>query len=272
MTLDDFRKSLTAANPPAELSPFRWPVVGCQGRLDANPLIGPVGRRHGRLVHRFPAIICTMLLPILLATSLLPSQQASMRCVDGGSVTAAVQTQPLRGPDGMVAVLKVSSADDHSKNSHLCNADYVLLITPANAGAAATVDLLTTDADWDRTLSLRLDGFSHDGKQVFGVLAERGKYPSDVLFDYGTTERKARLIDIRKQVAHVAAARCATTFDVVGTTEAGGIVVELDSENPCTARGCWVVSTDGSARRLLQGASVRSLFAPGASARKPGDP
>ena len=76
-----------------------------------------------------------------------------MHCVDRGFATAAAQTQPVHGPEGAVALLKVSSADDQGKNSHLCSAEYVPLFTPAN-GAATTVDLLATVADWDRTLLL----------------------------------------------------------------------------------------------------------------------
>jgi len=206
-----------------------------------------------------------MLLAILLAAPLLPSQQASMRCVDRGSDIAATQTQPLRGPGGVVTVLKVSSADDHSKNTHLCNADYVLLITPADASAARAVDLLNTDADWDRILSLRLDGFEHNGKRVFGVLTERGKHPSTMLFDYDTADDKVQLIDLRKQFAHVATARCNATFDVVGTTETGAIVVELNSATPCAANGRWLLNPTGSSvHRLPQGASVQSLFTSGA--------
>jgi hypothetical protein len=48
-----------------------------------------------------------MLLSILLAASLLPSQQASMHCIDRGSEIAAAQTQPVRGLNGVTAVLKV---------------------------------------------------------------------------------------------------------------------------------------------------------------------
>ncbi len=206
-----------------------------------------------------------MLLSILLAASLLPSQQASMRCVDRGSHIASTQTQPLRGPGGVVAMLKVSSADDHGKNTDLCNADYVLLITPADASAPRAVDLLTTDDDWDRILSVRLDGFAHNGKRVFGVLTERGKHPIMMLFDYDTADGKVQLIDLKKQFAHVATARCNAIFDVVGTTETGAIVVELNSAKPCSANGRWLLDPTGSAvHRLPQGVSVQSLFTSGA--------
>jgi hypothetical protein len=205
-----------------------------------------------------------MLQPILLAALLLPlpSQQLSVRCVDGGSDIAVSQTQPLLGPGGVVAVLKVSTTDDHGKNAHLCNADYQLLITPAEAGAARVLNLLTTDADWDRILSLRLDGFTPDGSRLFGVLMERGQYPSTMLFDYDIAGGKVQLIDLKKQFAQVLTARCNTTFDVVATTETTAIVIELNSaRKPCTSNGLWLVDpTANTARRLPQGASFQSLF------------
>jgi len=204
---------------------------------------------------------------ILLAASLLPSQQASLHCVDGGSQIAATQTQPILGPSGVVAVLKVSSADDHGKNTHWCKAEYVLLITPADAGAPRAVTLLTSDADWNRTLSLRLDGFAHNGRRVFGVLTERGKYPSTMLFDYDTAEGTLRLIDLKKAFAQFGTVSCDTSFKVVGTTETGEIVVELSSAKPC-ANGRWVLNPTGSSvHRLPQGASVQSLFTSGAAGR-----
>ena len=159
-------------------------------------------------------------------------------------------------------VLKVSSDDDHGKNTHLCNADYQLLVTPAKQGAPVPVDLLTTDADWDRTLSLTLSGFAHDGKRVFGVLAEKGKYPSTVLFAYNTDDGQVRLIDLHKQFTRVVPPGCNPTFDVVGTTVAGAIVVALNSGNGCKVDGRWQIDPTGSTvDRLPQDASVQSLFA-----------
>ena len=204
-----------------------------------------------------------MLLPTILAALLLPlpSQQASVRCVDGGPNIATGQTQPLLGPGGVVAVLRVSTADDHGKNTHLCNADYQLVITPADAGTANVVNLLTTDADWDRTISLRMDGFTLNGSRLFGVLMERGKYATTMLFDYDTALGKVQLIDLKKQFAQVATASCNTTFDVAATTQTTAIVIELSSPKPCASNGLWLLDPkDNAVRRLPQGASFQSLF------------
>jgi hypothetical protein len=204
-----------------------------------------------------------MLLPILLAASFLPllPQQASMQCVDVGAEIANSQTQPASGPRGTIAVLKVSTADDHDKNTHLCRAEYELLITPAGAATARVVELLATDGDWERTISLRLNGFALDGSQVFGVLTEGGKYPSTTLFNYDTVGGKVQLIDLKKQFAQIVTARCNTTFDIVGPTETTAIVIKLNSAKPCASDGLWVLDPKvNSVHRLQQGTSFQTLF------------
>jgi hypothetical protein len=57
MTVDNFRQSLTATEPPAKLKPCAHrTMVGCQGRLEAGALIGSAGRRpRGFVGTRLPA-------------------------------------------------------------------------------------------------------------------------------------------------------------------------------------------------------------------------
>ena len=97
-----------------------------------------------------------MLLLILLAAALAPSQQGYLECAD----VASTQTEPVAGPAGASAVFKLTTEDDHSKNSHLCNAEYRLLISGA-AGTPHVVDVLTSNGDWGRSLSLRLSDRDH---------------------------------------------------------------------------------------------------------------
>jgi hypothetical protein len=202
-----------------------------------------------------------LLLPILLALSLLPSQQASTHCVDTGIEIASSQTQPLRGTAGVAAVFKVSTADDHSKNPHDCNAEYQLLVTHARTGAPVVVDLHTSDADYDRIISLRTDVFSQDGKQLFEIFSEGGKYPATTLFEYSAAEGQVRLIDLRKQFAHMIAAKCGTTFEVIGTTETGAIAVQLDSAEKCSPNNRSLVNpASGRPQPLPKGASILSLY------------
>jgi hypothetical protein len=201
--------------------------------------------------------VSCMLLLILLAASLFPTQQASLECVNPGGG----QTQAVRGPGGVAAVLKVSTEDDHSKDSHLCNADYQLLLTSADGGAPRVVDFLTSNGDWGRGLSLHLSGFSQDGKRVLGILTEGGKYASTTLIDYHDDGGPVQLIDLRMSFKAVGATSCSPTFEVAGTTAGGGIVVEVGSAKPCAAGGRWVVdSSGGKPKRLAPGAAVLELY------------
>src|ERR1700674_96551 len=202
-----------------------------------------------------------MLPLILLAASLLLSQQASMECVDTGANIAATETQAVRGPAGATAVLKVSTADDHSKNSHDCNVDYKLVVTPAAGGAPVKADFIASDGDYGRTLSLRLAGFSQDGKRLLGILAESGKYPTTLLFDYHEGGGPVQIVDLNMQFARVAPPGCSQTLEVVGTTASGAIVVESNSEKACGSSRRWLV--DAAARKgqpLPRSAAILVLY------------
>jgi hypothetical protein len=181
--------------------------------------------------------------------------------VDTGADIAAAQTQPLPGPGGVSVALKVSSADDHSKDSHDCMADYHLLITPAGGGTPVDVDFYASDADYGRIISLRLDGFSQDGKRVFGILSETGKYPSTMLFDYDSAGGPVQLIDLKKPFARIVPAKCSVTFDVIGTTDTGATVFETNSADKCAPNSRWVVDHKSQKPQPLpQAASIRSLY------------
>lgn len=207
-----------------------------------------------------------MLLSILLAAMLLPASPKSIGCVAFGATTPnTVQTDSLRGPGGVAAVLKVSSNDDASKNSHHCSADYQLILTRGKAAPEA-IDLLTSDDEYGRLLSIQLSGFSQDGKRVFGILAESGRYPLTMLFEYDESrESKVRLIDLRKRFAE-AGAKCLTTYEVTGTTEPDAVVVAASSPRGCLAQGSWLVPL-GSDRptRLMQKSEVIGLYPSGAN-------
>jgi hypothetical protein len=187
-----------------------------------------------------------------------------MDCADTGAQTATAQTQPVRGPGGASVVLKVSSTDDHGKNSHECWADYQLLITPAHGGSPVTVDLDSSDGDWGRSLSLNLAGFSNDGQDVLGTLAEGGKYSMALLFDYNTGSRQVQLVDLKMEFARIMPASCSDSLDVVGTTQGDAIVLQQTSEKPCGASRRWLLNPAASKppQPLPAGASILPLYDP----------
>lgn len=202
-----------------------------------------------------------MLPLILLAASLLPSLQAAMQCVDAGATIAATETPAARGPAGAAAVLKVSAADDHGKNSHDCNADYKLVVTLATGGAPVEADFLASDGDYGRSLSLRLAGFSQDGKHVLGILAEGGKSPTTLLFDFHGSGAPVAIVDLKMMFSRVAPPACLQTLEIIGTVASGGIVLESNSEKTCGSSRRWIVDADGGkARPLPSSASIQGLY------------
>jgi hypothetical protein len=202
-----------------------------------------------------------MLPLILIAASLLPSQKAAMECADTGAAIASAETQPVRGPSGATAVLKVSTSDDHSKDSHDCNADYKLAVTPSAGGSPVEVDFLASDGDYGRSLSLRLAGFSQDGKRVLDILAEGGKYPTMLLFDYHGSNAPVAIVDLKMQFARVSTPGCIETLEVIGTSASGAIVLESISEKACGSSRRWLVDDAGDkARPLPPGGSIQGLY------------
>src|SRR5579864_2381819 len=135
-----------------------------------------------------------MLLEIVFAGWFALAQKASLTC----SNIATAQTKPVSGPGATVAVLKVSTEDDHSKDSHLCMADYQLVITQSSADKPTTVDLLSSDDEWGRSLSIQLSGFSHDGTRILGMFSEGSATPVQQVFDYSTDDGNVRSFDLRK--------------------------------------------------------------------------
>ncbi|HEV2387967.1 MAG TPA: hypothetical protein VGS20_12015 [Candidatus Acidoferrales bacterium] len=201
-----------------------------------------------------------MLPLILLAASILPAPQIIVTCVDTGATVATARTQPAGGPGGLTAVLEVTSSDDYSKHSHQCTAQYRLAIVSAASAGPQVIDLLTSDADYGRSLSLSLGGFSKDGKRVLGVLSEGGKDPFTTLFDYHAGDGSVQLVDLAKPFRGVLAAGCSPRYDAIGATSSGAIVLELHSPKPCSSNGRWLLdSAGGKPRRPPPGEPILGL-------------
>jgi hypothetical protein len=155
-------------------------------------------------------------------------------------------------------MVKISAADDRSKDSHDCMAEYKLVVQPAGAAPVST-DILSSDGDWGRKLKVRLDGFSLNGKQVFGILSEGGRAPSAMIFRYRSADQPVELLDLKQALKQMAAAKCGTSAAIAGTTDSGAIVLESVPTTQCGIR--WVLDPASQAlRRLPQGQSVHALF------------
>jgi hypothetical protein len=173
---------------------------------------------------------------------------------------ADTQSKEVRGPGGVAAVLTVHSEDDHGKNTHACNAEYGLVLTPSDEAEAKR--FYSSDADWGRRLSVHLDGFSQDGKHVFGVISEGGEYSSVVVFDYDMARRHAELIKIEAGLTRLRAAKCGTSFAVSGIGGAGSIVLEPNTASPCKSEHRWLLDSKGHLEALSPDKPYLKLYAP----------
>ena len=152
------------------------------------------------------------------------------------------------------------------KNSHNCMANYSLRITLPDgsdgaAGLIPPMGFISSIAEWGRRLSVHLDGFSDDGQHIFGVIAEGGKYSSVTVFDF---KRDGSHVEIQVQqgVSHLREVNCGTSFAVAGTTNAGELVLEPNTANPCHSDHRWLLDKTGKLRDLTKNGSFVSLYSP----------
>jgi hypothetical protein len=193
---------------------------------------------------------------LLLTAPLLCAQDASMIC----SNNASTQAQAAQGPAGVSAVLKVSAADDYSRNMHTCMAKYQLLVQADPAGAAGESEILSSDGDWGRRLSIHLDGYSKDGKRVFGIFSEEGRASSTKLFEYDTATKAVKLVELGKDLSRLRGLKCGTSFAVGGTSETGAVVLEPNSTDQCHTKYRWLVGPSGSLKNLAPGTAITGLY------------
>ncbi|HEX5230523.1 MAG TPA: hypothetical protein VFW44_22585 [Bryobacteraceae bacterium] len=198
-----------------------------------------------------------MLRLLLLIATAAYAQQTSTPC----SNTALAQTETVHGPLGASTALKVTSADDASKNTHDCMADYVLVVHGAKTGEPELVKLLSSDGNWGRRLVLHIDGFTKDGSRIFGILAEDGRFAFTTLFEYRTKTGKVRLTDLRRASTALAAAKCGAGLAVAGTTKGGAIVLRPDTTDPCADSYRWRLNpSTGDIRQLPDPGSIIGLY------------
>ncbi len=174
------------------------------------------------------------------------------------------ESRPRTGPGGVVAVLTVHSEDDHSKNSHDCMASYYLRIKFPDGRTTQVpptgYGFENNDAEWDRRLSVHLDGFSKDGQHIYGVISEGGKYSTVQVFDFKREDGPFKDVQVKHGLPRLKAARCGTSFAVAGTTGAGELVLEPNTADPCRTEHRWVLNAAGELRDLTKNDSFVSLY------------
>lgn len=134
-------------------------------------------------------------------------------------------------------------SDDHGKNTHFCAADYSLQITTPEKVRRKPFTWTASDGNWDRPITLKVNGFSTDGRHVFLSIAEdnypgeieavnydmlAGSITSDVFLDYHFTRRLSQA--------------CAATLHLVGVSSAGFMVLGTGVNDGCGRKTLWQLS------------------------------
>jgi hypothetical protein len=172
-------------------------------------------------------------------------QPAAVQSSGPGVLTCGVrdaQTVPLRSRAGFTAMLKMHSEDDHSKNSHLCEADYALQLSRPAGSANPPFEFYGGDDDWDRPITFRIDGFSQDGHDVFVVILD-GAYPGSVYtMDYDMSSGSiARDVSLDRHFTRRLSRACAATLHIAGTS-AGLMVLGSTAKDGCRRAELWQLS------------------------------
>ncbi len=227
-------------------------------------------------------MLLTMLM-LLLSSQSHAQPQTGYICGDRDA-----HTEPLRSSSGFSAFLTMDSEDDHSKNTHQCQVDYMLhIIRPDGTRTVPDISsgplgFFPSDGDWYRSLVFRIDGYSIDGKRVFVFIAEGGQHPLIEAEEFDmTTGSQLREEGADRFLLNKLGAACAATLHVSGTASNGHIVVETHPSNGCLRKESWQLnayrlvkgslgSMPGTPRLLVPGTRILVLD-PGVPMRPPTD-
>ncbi|WP_211256155.1 hypothetical protein [Edaphobacter aggregans] len=165
------------------------------------------------------------------------------------------QTIPLRSSAGFTAILKMHSEDDHSKESHLCAADYILEISRPDGSAIPPDNYFTSDDDWGRPIAFRIDGFSPDGHHVFVFILE-GSHPGWIeAMEYDMTSGAiSKDVSLDRHFTRRLSRACAATLHIAGTSPAGRMVLGTSAKDGCPRTDLYQLSPNRYKGSLTGGA------------------
>ena len=129
------------------------------------------------------------------------------------------------------------------------------------AGLIPAMGFIGSVGEWGRRLSVHLDGFSNDGHNIFGVIAEGGKYSFVQVFDFKRDGSHSE-ISIQQGLLRLKAAHCGTSFAVAGTTDTGDLVLEPNTSNRCRIDHLWLLDKTGKLRDVANNDSFIALYTP----------
>lgn len=190
-----------------------------------------------------------MILPaLLLAFSMAGQTPQSIECAN--FIDRDTESHSIAG--GPRIALRVHAADDHNKESHLCQTDYSLVITRSD-GTSTEQKIESIDDSWGRPIQFWMDGFALRGRRVIASIMERGEYPTFQVVVYSLESGKIETFEIPWPFIKQIPSSCRKAFRVVGTTRSGAPVVGFKIGTCDQSRVTW---------KLRQGPLIKGVQKP----------
>jgi len=184
---------------------------------------------------------------ILLASSLLGQTVQSLECAN-----LLDRSTDLHTDDDLWVSLRVHSADDHIKDSHLCQTDYVLVITRAG-GSPIERKVESIDDSWGRSVRFWIDGITPQSQRLIATIVERGEHPTFqiILDDLGS--ENVNILDVPWSFIEQFPVQCQAALKGIGMTRRGNVVIGFRTGGCVASRG---------ARELKQGPNIKGVQKP----------
>jgi hypothetical protein len=205
-----------------------------------------------------------MMLPVVLLGTAFSIHSASARCENA----QYKQTEAVRNASGVVVVLRMHSDDDHTKQLHWCASEYELRITHTDGSTVETGWDNGNEAEWNRPLDFRVEGFSGEGERAVTLVREGGRDPMVELLVFGV-EKRTPDSDMNYTLSsgflRSLGAMCVASLQVKGLTKDGQVVIATNPEGGCGRQTEWKIISQRNARganltvRLPKGVAVIPL-------------
>jgi hypothetical protein len=108
-----------------------------------------------------------MILPTLFLTLGIAGETQSIDCTN----FLDRRTESRSNSDGLRIALQVHAADDHIKETHLCETDYSLVVTLPD-GSSKELGVESIDDSWGRPVEFWIDGFALRGSRFIATIVE----------------------------------------------------------------------------------------------------
>jgi hypothetical protein len=153
------------------------------------------------------------------------------------------QTAHIQSPAGAVVLMKAHSQDFHEKGAHLCTSSYSFEVTGSPGQPIQGLSFGGATSEWDRAISIHIDGFSPDGKLVYFLAVEGGEHPRlwAYSFDLSTTGegREGRWLQLAISSMRSIPPECIMTLRFAGLSSDKWFVLATSEDNGCPTTQFW---------------------------------